>query len=106
MSLFVKTHLSELIKCKAEFKKRFRLVSHRGDTFSGAGQTHSTVTSQGHRVGVHWVNIWPAVGQFHRDQTSLVVGANSLVGLNVGRVHDRLLKIETTYYYILQNRLL
>lgn len=71
-------------------------MSHRGYTFSGAGQTDATVTSQGHRVGEHRVNVWLTVGQFHRDHTGLVVGANPLVGLDVRRVHDRLLETEPT----------
>lgn len=70
-------------------------VLHRCYTFSGAGQTHATVTSQGHRVGVGGVHVRLAVGQFHGDQPGLVVGANPLVGLDEGRVQDRLLETQT-----------
>lgn len=72
-----------------------RLVLHRGDAFSGAGLTDCTVTSQGHRIAVHRVNVRQAVGQFHSDQTSLVVRTNPLVGLNERRVHNWLLETQT-----------
>lgn len=70
-------------------------VLHRCYTFSGAGQTHATVTSQGHRVGVGGVHVGLAVGQFHGDHPGLVVGTNPLVGLDEGRVQDRLLETQT-----------
>lgn len=70
----------------------FRFVSHRCYALSGAGQTDAAVTSQGHGVGVRRVDVGLAVGQFHGDQTGLVVGTNPLVGLNEGRVQHRLLK--------------
>lgn len=70
-------------------------VLHRCYTFSGAGQTHATVASQGHRVGVGGVHVGLAVGQFHGDQPGLVVGTNPLVGLDEGRVQDRLLETKT-----------
>lgn len=69
-------------------------VLHRCYTFSGAGQTHATVASQGHRVGVGGVHVGLAVGQFHGDQPGLVVGTNPLVGLDEGRVQDRLLETQ------------
>lgn len=89
MFLFVEA--KEYIKNKNTFCP-FRLVSNRCYTFSGAGQADSTVTSQGHRVGVHWVDVWLAVGQFYSDQAGLIVSTNPLVGLNVGRVQNRLLE--------------
>lgn len=64
---------------------------HNCYAFSGAGQTDTAVTSQGHRVGVRWVNVRQAVGQFHSDQTGLVVGTNPLVGVDERGVQDRLL---------------
>lgn len=73
-------------------------ASHRGDAFSGAGQTNSAVTPQGHGVGVGGVNVGPAFREFHGDQTRLIVSTNPLVGLDEGKLQDWFLKnkIKTT----------
>lgn len=68
-------------------------MSDRRYTLSGAGQTHTTVTPQGHGVGVGGVHGGLAVWQLHRHQASLVVGTDTLVGLDEGRVQDGLLEI-------------
>lgn len=80
------------------WKQVTQRVSHRGYTLRGAGQTDSTVTPQCHRVGVCGVDTGLAVGQFHRHHAGLVVGANPLEGLDVWRVHDRLLETESTQH--------
>lgn len=35
----------------------FSCISDRGDAFSGAGETHPTVTPQGHWIGVGRVHV-------------------------------------------------
>lgn len=66
-------------------------MSDRCDALGGAGQTHAAVAAQRHRVRVQGVHAGQAAGQFDGDQTSLVVGADALVGLDVGRIQHRLL---------------
>lgn len=67
-------------------------ASDRGDAFSGTGQTHPAVAPQGHGVRVGRVNVGPAFGEFHSDQTRLIVSTNPLKGLNEGKLQDWLLK--------------
>lgn len=71
-------------------------VSHRRYALRGAGQTDAAVAPQGHGVGVRRVDVRLAVGQFHGDQTCLVVGTNPLVGLNERRVQDGFLETHKT----------
>lgn len=65
--------------------------SDGGDALGGAGHTHPTVTPQGLWIGVAGVHMGLTVGQLHRHQPRLVVGAHSLIGLDKRRVHDGLL---------------
>lgn len=67
------------------------LFSHRGDTLRSAGHTNSTVTPEGHWVGVVGVHIVRAVGQLDGHKLRLVIGAHPLVGLDERWVQNWLL---------------
>lgn len=65
-----------------------------GLTLGGGSGAEVTVTADGHGVGVEGVHTWGTPGQLHRHHPGLVVGADPVVGLDVRRLQDRLLREE------------
>lgn len=61
-------------------------------TLGGGSGADVTVAADGHRVGVEGVHVGGTLGQLHRHHPGLVVGADPVVGLDVGRLQDRLLR--------------
>lgn len=63
-------------------------------TFGRGGGADVTVAADGHRVGVEGIHIRGTLGQLHRHHLGLVVGANTVVRLDVRRFQHRPLRGE------------